>query len=251
MRNNKVIYTCLVGEYDILRQPRFIYENFDYICFSNDIPVSCIGVWKIQKIPYKHPDKTRVSRYVKINPHTVLYSYKYSLWIDANVEIVNKDLQNRIEELIELNSKIAQVQHIERDCIYDEITECFKCSKDNVLLLYKQYKFLRKEGYPAHYGLFENNIIYRQHNDSLVVKISEEWWKMYMKFSKRDQLSLCYIYRKLDFAPDLLLPERINTRNCRGLKLYNHPPISAGKRIILRLKRICKVLLLYVLRRCL
>ena len=35
--NKKVIYTCLVGNYDVLRQPLAIDESYDYICFSNDI----------------------------------------------------------------------------------------------------------------------------------------------------------------------------------------------------------------------
>jgi hypothetical protein len=247
MKRDKVIYTCLVGGYDILRQSHCVYEDFDYICFSNDIPEVNIGIWKIRKIPYDHPDKTRLSRYVKLKPHTVLSEYKYSLWIDANIDIVNEDIRIRIEELIASNSKIAQLQHVTRDCIYDDITACIRLANENMHMLYKQYKFLKAEDYPTHYGLFENNVIYRQHNDKLVMKISENWWELYMKFSKRDQLSLCYIYWKFDFMPDLLLPERINARNFTGLKLCDHRKLSLYKRIILRLKRVCNRLLLYTL----
>jgi hypothetical protein len=249
MKNNKVIYTCLVGNHDILRQPRCIYKDFDYICFSNNISVTNVGVWKIRKIPYDHPDKRRLSRYVKLKPHIVLSDYQYSLWIDANIDIVNDDIRHRIEELITLNSKIAQVQHVARDCIYDDIIECIRLANENIHMLYKQYKFLVAENYPTHYGLFENNVIYRQHNDSLVIEISKKWWELYMKFSKRDQLSLCYIYWKLDFEPDLLLPARINARNFTGLKLYDHHQLSLYERIISKLKRICNELLLCTLLR--
>ena len=41
--NKKVIYTCLVGNYDVLRQPLAIDESYDYICFSNDIKEERVG----------------------------------------------------------------------------------------------------------------------------------------------------------------------------------------------------------------
>ena len=34
--NKKVIYTSLVGEYDVLPEPSFVMKDWDYICFSND-----------------------------------------------------------------------------------------------------------------------------------------------------------------------------------------------------------------------
>ncbi|MCD7978378.1 MAG: DUF616 domain-containing protein, partial [Tannerellaceae bacterium] len=84
--NKKVIYTCLVGNYDSLSQPGIVCEEFDYICFSNNIKEQKIGVWQIRPIPFFHGNKTRLSRYVKLNPHIVLPNYIYSLWIDANIE---------------------------------------------------------------------------------------------------------------------------------------------------------------------
>ena len=34
--NKNVIYTCLTGNYDGLKQPKYIYDGYDYICFSNE-----------------------------------------------------------------------------------------------------------------------------------------------------------------------------------------------------------------------
>jgi hypothetical protein len=222
--NSKVIYTSLVGAYDTLLQPRYIHPDFDYICFSNNVLQAEAGIWNIRRIPYSHPDKTRHSRYVKLNPHKVLQTYTCSLWIDANIEIMDETIYNRAIHLINAGSLIAQVQHAERDCIYEDIACCIRASKDKEAMLCQQYRFLKQAGYPAHYGLSENNIIYRQHNEKPVVEISENWWQLYLQFSKRDQLSLYYVYWKHNFRPDLLLSEGINARNCSGLQYHPHTP---------------------------
>lgn len=220
--NKSVIYTCLVGEYDKLIQPRSISRDFDYICFSNDIKCRKIGIWEICPIPFEHPDKTRLSRFVKLNPHIVLTDYDYSIWIDANIEITGDLLYRRVESLIHENVLVAQVQHPFYDCIYTDILECIRFHKDNFQLLIKQYNFLKKEGFPEHYGLFENNLIYRKHNHPQIIQVSQMWWKMYNQFAKRDQFSLCYVYWKLNIHPELIFASGISTRNCSDLCYYPH-----------------------------
>lgn len=227
--NNKVIYTCLVGNYDRLVQPKIIYNDFDYICFSNDISEEYVGVWKIKPIPYNHLNKTRLSRYVKLNPHKVLGEYDYSIWIDANIVIIDETLQKRVYELIEEGSIWAQIHHTFLNCIYEDIIRCVKMAKDNMDSLRLQYSFLKNEGYPSNNGLYENGLIFRRHNDKQVIQITEAWWDQYMKISQRDQQSLCYIYWKLDFTPDLLLPKGMDTRNHSGFILQSHTVSCMGK----------------------
>ena len=33
----KVIYTSIMGDYDVLEEPRFIPEGYDFICFTDQI----------------------------------------------------------------------------------------------------------------------------------------------------------------------------------------------------------------------
>ena len=83
------IYTCIVGTYDNLMQPQVVYEDCDYICFSDDFYEDKIGVWEIKPIPSAASgDKVRKSRYVKFKPHEVLENYEYSVWIDSNIQIL-------------------------------------------------------------------------------------------------------------------------------------------------------------------
>lgn len=219
----KVIYTILVGKYDNLLQPLVIDESFDYICFSNDFSEEAIGVWIIRRIPYSDVDNIRVSRYAKLLPHKVLQEYDYSLYIDANIQITGSEFYRFVNQKIQKGVLVAQVPNIFRDCIYKDIEIAYRRRKVDLHGAKKQYRHLRQEGFPEHFGLFENNVLLRKHNDPSVVEISETWWKEYCDYTHRDQFSLMYVYWKKDFMPIYLLGERQNARNVTFLKLTSHP----------------------------
>ncbi|WP_455621465.1 glycosyltransferase domain-containing protein [Parabacteroides sp.] len=115
--NKYVIYTCLTGGYDDLKQPECIYDGYDYICFSNDFTESRIGVWEIRRIPFETADKSRLSRFVKINPHLALPEYEYSLWMDSNLRIIGDGLKDKLDELILKDTIMAFVPHPIYNCI--------------------------------------------------------------------------------------------------------------------------------------
>ena len=221
-KNTKVIYTSLTGKYDQISQPLCVYEDFDYICFSNDFLEKKIGIWEIRPIPFKCNDKTRLSRYVKLNPHIALPEYEYSLWMDSNLCIQTDGLLNRINYLIKINSLMASVLHPIHNCIYEDAIKCIIGGRDSYFTIKKQVLFLSSQKYPYQNGLYENNLIFRKHNDETIKKISNEWWNLYMNYSKRDQLSLCYVLWKNNFSPDLLLPKGISTRNSECICYIKH-----------------------------
>lgn len=220
----KVIYTCLVGGYDELKQPLVVDSSFDYICFSNDIKDNKIGIWEIRPIPYENKDMARLSRYVKLLPHMVLKEYDWSLWLDANVQITGREIYDILNVKINTGNLICQVPHLipPVDCVYDEIKRAYLCGRCGIVKALKQYFALKKSCFPKHFGLFENNIILRKHNDPLVIKISEDWWKEFSKYTKRDQFNLMYVYWKNDYYPSLLFGEKWSTRNVVFLQWRNH-----------------------------
>lgn len=245
-KNNKVIYTSLTGKYDQLTQPKCVFEGFDYICFSNDYKEKKIGIWEIRPIPFKCKDKTRLSRFVKLNPHIALPDYEYSLWMDSNLCILTNELLRIINSLIDKKSLMASVLHPQFDCIYDDAIQCIIGGRDSYFTIKKQVLFLSSQKYPTHNGLYENNLILRKHNVETIKSISDEWWKLYTSYSKRDQLSLCYVLWKNNYIPDLLFPKGISTRNSKCICYVNH----RKKNFFLRLKsfiiKIFNRLMLYI-----
>jgi len=242
--NKKAIYTCLVGNYDVIRQPLVIDESYDYICFSNDIKEKKVGVWQIRPIPFEHKDKARLSRYVKILPHRVLGDYEWSLWMDANIQITGKELYQILESKMAEGGKIYQVNHClpPCDCIYEEIVFAYLSGRTGLCKAFLQYRHLKRCGFPTHWGLFENNIIMRRHLDPQVKKISEEWWTEFMKYTKRDQFNLMYVYWNNHLMPGLLLPADCNTRNVTFMKWHFHQVLQKDTFIHRRQYRIRKCL---------
>lgn len=222
--NNKVIYTCIVGGYDNLMQPGVIDDSFDYICFSDDFQEKRIGVWEIRPIPYKNSNGTRKSRYVKLLPHEVLKEYGYSLWIDGNIRITGKELYTIVDKAIAEGALMSGVAHPWNHCIYKENAFCYIAKKINLRTARRVRRYLVKEGMPRNRGLYENNIIFRKHNDGKIVKIDSEWWDEYQKISQRDQLSLMLVLYRNDFTPSLLIDSNYCSRNVSFLSCIDHSP---------------------------
>lgn len=210
-----VIYTVLVGNYDKLCQPKKINEGVDYVCFTDKEDCNDrIGVWRVVGVPFSHKDNGRVSRYPKILPHkTILSEYDYSLYIDANLIINDNYVYERIQDLIANGDILAMVKHPDRDCVYQEAYTCISGFKAKWRDVFRQILYYKMVGIPKHWGLYEANIIFRKHNDTSVVILDELWWKFFLKYSKRDQLSLVYALWKTGITVPLFLPEGFSATN--------------------------------------
>lgn len=225
MKNKKVIFTALFGIYDKLPQYSSIDKEFDYICFSNNYPDKTkIGQWEIRNINNNIKNNIYLSRLPKLLPHKYLSEYDYSLYLDSNLEITSSLIYNEIKDKIKQNTLWAGVEHLKRNCIYDELYICVSNGKSNFKEALKVEKFLLNKKFPSKYGLFENNIILRKHNDLLIKKIDEKWWKLYNELSKRDQMTLFYVFWKFSFIPDHLFSINENSRNKIGISYFNHIP---------------------------
>ena len=219
----KVVYTCLTGNYDELKQPLATRPDWDFVCFSDCLLEGQAGAWQVRRIPCRTKNAVLASRYAKLLPHKALPEYDWSLYIDANLQIVSDALFDILDSHIAAGESLCQVAHWERDCAYDELVECYRLGYSSLCNARRFKKHLQKEGFPRNYGLYENNIILRRHNEEAIVAANEIWWKLFKKGPRRDQLSLTYIYWKLGLKPALLLGEDENARNSSHLQYFTHP----------------------------
>lgn len=207
------IYTAIVGSYDEVLQPKYTHNDFDYIIFSNSITEENIGVWQIRKIPFSHPDNTRIARWVKTHPNQLLPEYKFSIWMDANLQILSPFLYERARSLFENGTLIASMWHHLRDCIYDEAASIMAVKLEYETTVCKWLALLKKNHYPYHNGLFETNVVFRAHNNQRVILLDEQWFCYISSFSKRDQLSFNFVLWELDIPCQYILPVGENTSN--------------------------------------
>lgn len=193
-KNNKCrgcVYTCLTGDYDKLPTHRYLSPQYDYICFTDNAELLKNGhaVWQVRPLPFDKGDRVINSRFPKLNPHLVVGEYEHSVYVDANIDIVT----NKLFRICEKSSKDIMIpKHNERECLYAEARKVYDLNKDTPENIFKTLAVLHDNGFPQNFGLAENNIIWRKHTPE-IQQIDEQWWDMFIKYSKRDQLSLGYV----------------------------------------------------------
>lgn len=225
-----VVYTVQTGGYDSVQQPLVIDDRFDYVLFTDDVRESKKGVWSVRPILYDNKDLTRLSRYPKMHPNELLGEYTASLYIDANVQITGQQIYDRVVECYNLGIDWAGIKHPFRDCIYDEAYVIYGLDTEANILRWCHR--LRKEGYPRHRGLNENNIIFRTRNDK-VKEVDAMWWNLYAEYTRRDQLTLYYLlWKNPELKTDLLLPSGESSLNSDTVTVMKHQKSSkkAGRR---------------------
>ena len=192
-KNKKVIYTCIVGGYDTLLDPKIISNGFDYVCFTDNQNLSS-NVWDIRPLPKETEElpKVKKQRYMKINPHKHLSEYELSIWVDGNVEI-RGDLNKFINETLKNDCSVYVPKHPSRNCIYAEERVVIRMKKDKFDITNPQIKRYEKEGFPKDYGLLQSNILLRKHNDDGCIRLMEDWFEEVKNGSHRDQLSFNYV----------------------------------------------------------
>ena len=178
-----IVYTCLVGEIDVLKDPLFPHKEYKYICFSDR--ARDVSVWKIEPLIKSFDCPRLCARYHKTIGASLLNDD--TLWQDAKLTFRSKI------DFIQ-NQTLCLAKHPIRDCIYDEANKVVELGKDNVFNtdnLITKYKF---DKYPRHNGLYETSLVYRNNCESNKL-MNSLWWDE-IQVCVRDQISLPYILWK-------------------------------------------------------
>ena len=193
MTPKKLVYTCITGGYDKIPIHQYVAPDWDYVLFTDNAELIKRGKyehWTVRPLVFNKLDNVKKSRWHKVNAHILFPEYDYSLWIDANIIINNKNPFNLFKKLIKQNCILAVPNHPERTCAYEEAEIVKKLQIDYPETVDREMAFLRREKYPQQNGLTENNMILRRHND--MTSTLDLWWHMIKTYSKRDQLSFNY-----------------------------------------------------------
>lgn len=199
-----VVYTCITGNYDFLKEPLLDFDNVEYICFSNDVKdIQAVKntKWKIVNIPDKISsiyNNTLANRYIKLHPYELFKDADYSIYVDGNIKIISF-LGTYLMKTKE-KAGIAVYAHNQRGCAYDEANACILRKKGNKPYIEQQMKKYRTEGFPKDFGLYECTIIATDLKNDIAHQIFDAWWKEFIDSqSLRDQLSLPYVMWKNGF----------------------------------------------------
>lgn len=217
-----VVYSCIVGNYDSVKDPIYFNDNVEYILFSDKDIKS--NFWKVRKIPskvLKLKNKTLINRYIKLHPFEFFKDYDYSIYIDGNIKTLT-DISGFVN-CINKKTGIAMFKHHSRKCIYIEEKACILQNKGNKDKIIKQIEKYKLEKFPANFGLLEGTIIVSDLKNENAKNLLIDWWKEFNDSeSLRDQLSLPYVLWKNNYKIDDIGFLGNNIRTCPKLLFFSH-----------------------------
>ena len=197
----KVVYTALIGKYDDISTIN-IEKGYDYFIFTDQIPENKKTNWTIlnieKNINFSNKlEVLKLQRFYKTHPHIYFENYDLSIYVDTTFEIFG-NLDNFLLRILSPNKCIYSLEHPNRNSIYNEFGAVLfiqKETEENIKFIDKRYK---KEGFPKNYGLSENCLIVRKHNDYNCINLMNLWYFEIEHYSYRDQLSFNYILWKIN-----------------------------------------------------
>lgn len=199
-----IVYTCIVGNYDLPKIPLIVPENYRFVLFTN-MELPQIEHWEVREIP-KHvmnlKSPTLINRYIKLHPHEFFES-KYTFYIDGNVRMITG-----IDDLLcyaQNDSGIAMFNHSARNCLYREAEVCLLLNKGNKLFLEQQIENYQQAGVPKKFGLKEATVILTDLYNQNSQKILQAWWNEFLNSgSGRDQIAFPYVLWKKGMSMDYI-----------------------------------------------
>ena len=235
-----VIYTAISNGFDDLIQHNYISKDFDYICYT-DTKIKNPGIWEIRQLKDRNLGSNRNAKYYKLFANKLFPNYEYSIWIDGNINILDNTLEQRIYELIKEKALISANKHFSRNCIYNEALVCLIDLIDEEKKIFNQISYMKKNGFPRNQGLFEMNIIFRVHNNTIIIQAMNDWWSIINKYSKRDQLSCKQMYP-------------VSHRKLKGFNFVKHSKdlnskvkVKQSFRFVNKLNTIKRILLFFII----
>lgn len=195
-----VVYSAITGNYDEIKEPKYVNPEFDYILFT-DNPQITSSVWQVRLVENKEClDNVRLARRIKILGHEYLPEYDYSIWVDGKLEIT-ENLREYIENYRRKEPMLC-FNHYVNECIYQEADACISLQKDVLGIIEKQTQKYMSEGYPVKNGLIDSALIVRELKNERVQQVMDTWWNEVLYGSRRDQLSFNYACWKHNFLYD-------------------------------------------------
>ncbi len=200
-KGRTAIYTCITGDYDELLEPEAVSEQCDYFLVSDQKPrTESIYKWipVSEVIPRNITDCIMINRYCKMHPHKIFTEYKYSIYHDGNIKM-KSDLSEFIPKLGKARIAVSARDYGQNTYV-EALRGMMGGRTNNPENLYKQMEKYWNQGLPYDRKAYYCNVLLREHNHYLCVKMMEDWWKEYTELTRRDQISFPYVIWKNGFS---------------------------------------------------
>jgi hypothetical protein len=181
------VVTAVFGTRDRLLEPARDLPGHHLVCVTDQDIES--KAWQIMKVDAALEDPRLMSRRVKILAQEFVDAERI-VWVDASMRV-----QGDLRPLVSDEAELVLVRHPRRICAYAEIEVCRELGIADAKDLAQQAERYRREGFPAHAGLYALGLIGRRMT-AAVKKLCYDWWAEVVRSSPRDQTSLPFVLRR-------------------------------------------------------
>lgn len=222
--SDRVVYTCVMGGYDVVFPPIKRTPNTDYVLFTDNRDYIING-WQTVFIEKSADLPSNLqNRHCKIFPEAYFSGYTASMYLDGNIRILG-DL-DRLFRILERSYDIVLLEHPRRFSVSEEVEACVRMKKAYSESLKSEFEEIMRQGFVENGYLTENNVIVRRHNVEQTSLAMAEWWEFVQRFSGRDQISLLHCLQKFNCRA-MILPFCSRDPN-PFLYKYGHFNIKSG-----------------------
>lgn len=195
------VISAVYGAYDEVK-PALPQEdvNCEWVFVTDDLTIADghLG-WRVIHDPQPGMTPMRAVKRPKTCPWDFTDALA-SIWIDGSVRVTSPRFA---AEALALADPIAQFDHPDRDCIYDEADEALRVPKYAAEPIAEQAMAYHVTGHPAHWGLWAATVIARWHTGEVKVA-GRAWADEIFRWSFEDQISQPYVLRVLGLRPAVL-----------------------------------------------
>jgi hypothetical protein len=203
----------------------------DFICFTNNTNITN-NDWKIDNNHYHidiSNDHKVIHKYYKMMSQDIIVLRKYVaiIWIDNNIEIINRNVSKYILKKLRHNSIISWHHPAHYGVLYREVEVSHKLIKYSYDIK-KQYQDYANKDYQdiyfkglchpsEHFGVWFTSFIGYNNKDCRIHNFLKSWFQEIIAYGTNDIVSFSYICYKHNIIPYTLPDDNIigepNTSN--------------------------------------
>lgn len=188
-RKRIAVVTAVFGGFDRLLpiDPSWI-ESADFFVFS-DCKYDTYFGWQPVHANYTNADKRRSARFAKLHLPTFFSDYEWVMWLDGSVLLCVDPLE--VLAAIDADAlDFATFEHPDRQGIISEAAACLRQKKDDPMILVRHLSMVQGRPDFRAVPLYETMAMLLRPASDDVRALCTAWWRLMMRGSKRDQLSL-------------------------------------------------------------
>jgi hypothetical protein len=197
-RSSRVVYTAITNRHAQL-SARPLASDTDFICYS-DVPLDRDD-WQIRPVEAPALPPRMRAKFHKLHPPE---GYEWNVWIDG-AYVLRPDAVRFVDDLIAHSpSGFGLHRHNQRDCLFEEAEHTVLLDKYSGQrgIIEAQVRHYEELGHPKSWGLWAGGLMCRN-TSPIVTAVMRRWWDELLRWSSRDQLSLPFVLRFMNFWPDV------------------------------------------------